>query len=67
MKEREGGEDVGGIREWVRGEREAYGPSKFSIPRTSRDKLQVELQKLDELESVIHNHVYRIRQFQCIP
>ena len=38
---REGGEGV--VREGVRGEREACAPSKLSIPRTSQNKLQVEL------------------------
>ena len=39
VRERSGGEE-GAVRDGVRGERESCGPSKFSIPRTSRDKLQ---------------------------
>ena len=33
----------GVVREVVRGETEACGPSKFSIPRISRERLQVQL------------------------
>ena len=42
--------EKGVVREGVRGEREACGPKKFSIPRTSQDKLQDEL-LLDLLQS----------------
>ena len=39
----EEGEEV--VMEGVGGEREACGPSKFSNPRTSRDKLQLAISR----------------------